>query len=275
MKEAVLFQQMIIYLNHKDYRVPCKTILKPENHIMSNIHTLDSIRRRDESERQNRIRNYQQNQYNSSPMPNPNYVRSNPNRLTKSQKLIYSMIGINCAVYIGWQIYPQFMWKHFILSNTNIKSQRYHVLLTSDWSHQGLIHLVFNMYSLYNNGFSMLNKASIKKFLMLYIGAGIASSYATLLWNVKIRKKYNISSLGASGSLMGLSIVLGLISLYPQWQLTSTSERDLKKKIRKFLVNTTGKDILFLLFLQAFSSQDHAGHLGGALFGWLFWKHMM
>ena len=74
---------------------------------------------------------------------------------------------------------------------------------------------------------------------------------------------------------MGLNIVLGLMHFYKQWQLHSISERDFKKKVRRFIIQSTGKDILFLLFLQAFSSKDHAGHLGGAFYGWLFWRYYL
>merc|ERR1712228_641214 len=173
----------------------------------------------------------------------------------------------NCMTFIGWQTYPSFMWKHFLLSNHNIQYQRYHVLLTSNYSHKDFIHLAFNMFSLYQNGSNILSKMSRKKFLILYIGSGIMANCSTLFWNINVKKKRDIHSLGASGSIMGLSVVLGLIRLYKQWQLTSISEHDFTAKMKKFMIGASGKEILFLLFLQAFSTNDHAGHIGGALFG--------
>ena len=239
---------------------------------MSNIHTLDSIRRREESQRRNNNNaNYGGYQISSNNIP------SQPiDRLSFKHKIVYTMIGINCMTFIGWQINPNFMLKHFMFSKNNlIYNKRYHVLLTSNYSHSELVHLGFNMYSLYHNGLTILDKMKFEKFLILYCGSGIFANLVSLFWNTKIRNKRDIHSLGASGCLMGLNIVLGLLHLYKQWQLTSISERDFKEKVKKFIMESTGKDILFLLFLQAFSSRDHAGHLGGALFGWLFWKYYL
>ena len=234
---------------------------------MSNIHTLDSIRQREENERKNR-------RYEAMPLPS-NYSNSiiENSEWQRKRQLIQIMIGLNCMSFIGWQINPYFMWRHFLLSNDNIQNQRYYVMLTSSYSHRDLIHLGFNMYSLYQNGTNILDRISWKKFLILYIGSGLMANCSTLLWNIKIKKHQDVHSLGASGSLMGLSVVLGLIRLYRQWKLSSPYERDLNAKIKKFLMGAAGKDILFLLFLQAFSTNDHASHVGGALFGCLFWKN--
>eukprot|EP01083_Nonionella_stella_P033203 90885_1 len=241
---------------------------------MSNIHTLGSIRRRDEYQQRNP--NNPLNEYRRYHMSD-GVPSSSIQRWSKRRKLIYSMIGINCMAYLGWKAYPEFMWKHFLLSNRNIQRARYHVLVTSSYSHEEFMHLAFNMYALYHNGLNILDRISFEKFFILYIGSGMMASVATLFWNIKINKKREVYSMGASGSLMGLNVVLALIPLYQQWQLASylDVERNVQSKIKKFLLNLTGKDVLFLLLLQAFSGKDHAGHLGGAFGGWLFWKTML
>lgn len=116
---------------------------------------------------------------------------------------------------------------------------------------------------------------SWQKFVFLYIGSGFMANCSTLFWNIKIRKKRDIHLLGASGSLMGLSVVLSLFRLYKQWKLASFYERDFKKKLKKIIMTAAGKETLFLLFLQAISTNDHASHVGGALFGSLFWKYLL
>ena len=130
------------------------------------VHTLDSMRRREENERRN------QQQYSNYSMSHSS--SSKPiNRWTSKHKLIYAMIGINCMTFVGWQLYPEVMWKHFLLSNRNIQRERYYVLLTAAFSHQEIVHLAFNMYSLYNNGLAILDRMTSEKFLILYCGSGI------------------------------------------------------------------------------------------------------
>ena len=239
------------------------------------VHTLDSLRRREEAERRSNAQNNNQWEMRFG----AGYSTGNPsnpvNRWSTKHKIIYAMIGINCMTFIGWQINPNFMFKHFLLSKRNIDNGRYHVLVTSDFSHRGIVHLGFNMLSLYSNGLSILQTMSYKKFLILYLGSGIFGNLFTLFWNIKVRKKRDINSFGASGALMGLHIVLGLMHFYQQWKLHTMSEREFDKKVKRFIMESTGKEILFLLFLQAFSSRDHAGHLGGAFYGWLLWRYYL
>merc|ERR1719220_1999003 len=69
--------------------------------------------------------------------------------LQKNKHWMFSMVGLNCMAFAAWQLYPQLMSRNFLLCKRNLQTGRYHVVVTSQWSHKGLIHLAFSMYLLY------------------------------------------------------------------------------------------------------------------------------
>ncbi|ORZ22315.1 hypothetical protein BCR42DRAFT_166150 [Absidia repens] len=147
-------------------------------------------------------------------------------------KVLWSVIGVNVGVFGLWQYgissYKQFgdpewlnfMLKHFMNSPDAWQNGRWHTLLTSAFSHKNLDHLGINMLVLYSIGQGVMEAVGASRFLLLYCGAGIAGSVATLVYQKYLRPVLvggsdngrsmmhsppSMGSLGASGSVMGLT----------------------------------------------------------------------
>ncbi|KAI8643880.1 hypothetical protein BD408DRAFT_341473 [Parasitella parasitica] len=146
-------------------------------------------------------------------------------------KVLWSVIGTNVGIFFMWQYavnaYKQFgdshwldrMAKHFICSQEAVHHGRYHTLLTSTFSHKSLEHLGLNMLVLYSIGQGVIGAIGASRFLMLYVGAGIASSLAANGYRKYIQPKlergkygrsnrdanFSRGSMGASGSVMAIT----------------------------------------------------------------------
>ena len=72
-------------------------------------------------------------------------------------------------------------------------------LVTSAFLHNGLLHLLFNMYALYILGPQLENFFGKFKFLIIYLFSAIAGNLLSLLFMAD-----NVVSIGASGAIFGL-----------------------------------------------------------------------
>ena len=121
-------------------------------------------------------------------------------------------------------------------------------LLTSNFLHGGVTHLLLNMISLFNVGPSILAiYNSNLLFLLIYLLSGITGSLFSYLFNS------GVPSLGASGAIMGL---VGALLAY------SILARDYSA-LQIILLNIV---IIFGIGLSD-SRIDNYGHLGGLICG--------
>jgi membrane associated rhomboid family serine protease len=163
--------------------------------------------------------------YNEQPLSKALQQQRNPfnqigrriNRLDPN-KVMWAVIGTNVGIYFMWQYainsYKTFgdthwlniMAKNFINSTESMKEGRYHTLLTSAFSHKSLDHLGLNMLVLYSIGQGVLEAVGASRFLLLYAGAGVASSVVALTYRQYIRpilekNKYGKKDDSKSGSM--------------------------------------------------------------------------
>ena len=138
----------------------------------------------------------------------------------------WAIIGLNSAVFAAWQ-YAQRpeQWqlnrrlaKHFMLSWDGIKAGHHYTMITSAFSHQGLKHFAFNMYSLYTLGSELAWCPAIggAGMVALAAGSGIMGSFAWL-YDRKMKDEarsrrrtfgsVGYQALGASGIVSGMSAV--------------------------------------------------------------------
>lgn len=196
------------------------------------------------------------------------------NHLSMVNKVTYAIIGLNLLVWGGWKMASQqTMMKWFTLS---LNSQKYFInMFLSMFSHKGFIHLYVNMYVLSSfcvawNRLSTKGHSSAngyERFIAFYLTAGMCSGMLSIL--IKFLGRIPHPSLGASGAIMGLvgyicekmpDTRLGIVFI-PNWSFSANSA---KYSILAF--DTVG------LLIGAFTNWkymifDHAGHLGGILFG--------
>lgn len=123
-------------------------------------------------------------------------------------------------------------------------------LITAGFLHGGLMHLLFNMYSLYVIGTQIENFIGKKKYLIIYFFSMICASLMSAALAT------NTVSVGASGAIFGLLGSLVYFGFYYRLYLGSV----LKNQIIPLIVLN-----LALGFMM--SGIDNAAHIGGLIAG--------
>lgn len=126
-------------------------------------------------------------------------------------------------------------------------------MFVSTFLHFGLIHLLFNMFVLFNIGLFLESLAGRTPFVVLYLVCGLGGSAASLAWHP------SIVSAGASGAIFGLyGALLGFLVRH-RGSIPAESLASLRKGALTFI----GYNLLFGLR----PGVDMAAHLGGLATG--------
>lgn len=198
-----------------------------------------------------------------------NYV----NHLTTGQKIAGATIFINLLVLCGWHLdrFQPVMMKYFLSQSSSVKI-RLSPMILSCFSHSAPLHFAFNMFALYSFANVSTSLLGPEQLVGLFLSAGTVSSLASIANKVITAK--SISSLGASGALLGVIAYVCMKSPDSQLMLFFVP----------ILAGNAVKVLLFIDFVGLVAKWklfDHAGHLGGSLFGiWyasygeqLFYRH--
>jgi membrane associated rhomboid family serine protease len=144
-------------------------------------------------------------------------------------------------------------------------------LLTYFFTHEGFLHIIFNMLNLYWFGQLIREYLGDRKLLSLYVLGGIAGGVLYML-------SYNFipyfadraalsQMIGASASV--LAIVVGAATLLPNYTFNLILIGPVRiKYIAAFLV------ILSISGAVGDNAGGNIAHLGGALIGWLFVRQL-
>jgi rhomboid protease GluP len=129
-------------------------------------------------------------------------------------------------------------------------------LVTSMFLHGGVLHILFNMFALWQVGRLVERMFGSARFMALYMIAGICGSLASVLWNP------HVNSVGASGAIFG--IIGGLLAFIsrPFSGVPGTIVKDLRGSLTGFLLFNIGAGFVY-------PHTDNAAHLGGLLGGYL------
>lgn len=146
----------------------------------------------------------------------------------------------------------------FALWNYNTDYFMLHQLITYQFLHGGLLHLVFNMLALISILPVVEDYLDSKKFLIYYflcgIFAGVFNTYLT---------GSNIPMVGASGSLWGMTVMFAL--LYPNTELNfMLIPYGIKAK---WMIGGLALIELFLGLNQVSDGIGHLAHIGGGIMG--------
>ncbi|XP_044726476.1 presenilins-associated rhomboid-like protein, mitochondrial [Chrysoperla carnea] len=176
------------------------------------------------------------------------------NLLTDGQKLFIPILAANLIVFGLWQLqsWKPFMIKYFTSSpRSNLNPlQKFLTSILTSFSHFTPLHLLQNMYTLYNFMSVSVDAMSATQFLLLYLTAALVSNTASDLFKT-IRGQENVLSVGASGSIM--AVVAYVYSLLPD--AASAIKTILYYQMAGLIAQT--------------DNTDYAAHLGGALWGML------
>jgi rhomboid protease GluP len=129
-------------------------------------------------------------------------------------------------------------------------------LVTSMFLHGGLVHIMFNMFALWQVGRLVERMFGSARFLGLYMIAGVCGSLASVLWNP------HVNSVGASGAIFG--IIGGLLAFIrrPDSGVPPTIVKDLRGSLSGFLLFNIAAGLVY-------PHTDNAAHIGGLAGGYV------
>ncbi|KAF2481869.1 hypothetical protein BDY17DRAFT_325379 [Neohortaea acidophila] len=194
-----------------------------------------------------------------------------------TRTMMWTIIGLNAAVFGAWQYAIarkdrklfQKLSQNFTVSAQNIRDGRYWTLVTSAFSHQGLGHFAFNMFT-FNAFTSIMAFAGVGPVALGFIvlGSGLAGS-AAWLYHLHSPGSDRInryaSALGASGAVMGAGAVATCLMPFAPMQMMFIP---INIPLWVLTLAYAGLDAYYL---NASTGVGHSAHLGGAIFGALFY----
>lgn len=164
------------------------------------------------------------------------------------------LIVLNVLIFLFGILFGarDFLINAFAVYGPFIREGDFYRLITGIFLHADILHLVFNMYSLYVIGSQIESFFGKTKFILIYLFSGLMGSLLSILLNG------NIPSIGASGAIFGL---LGAMLYFGYYY-------------RVYLGNTLTSQIVPIILVNlliGFTSSgiDNFGHIGGLIGGFL------
>jgi len=190
-----------------------------------------------------------------------------------SKKTLIGLAAVNGAVFLLWTVPALYNFMHTWFTHSTARSNPL-PMLTSCFSHQGGLHLGFNMLALYSFGIKLHETVGREQFLAIFIGGCMASSLGSHYFHLMTRTPVN--SLGASGGVY--AVMISSILFYPNSQLALIFFPFVHFSAATILPYIVGFEVIGLTGLWARLiglNFDHAGHLGGATFGYFYTKFLI
>lgn len=160
---------------------------------------------------------------------------------------------------------------YFALSADGLRHGYVWQLLTFQFMHGGLIHLLLNCWAIYIFGREVEEALGQRSFLTLYFSSGIIGGLFQALAGVLLGGTFAGPVVGASAGAFGLIAAFAI--LYPERPLTLLLFFIIPVNLRaKFLLIFSALIALFGIAFRA-GNIAHAAHLGGMLTGILFVRY--
>ena len=182
---------------------------------------------------------------------------------------VFKLIIANVAIFFLLQLFTRgnqnLILSYFGLIPLLVKKGFIWQFVTYMFLHGGFFHLVFNMYGLLIFGIPIEQEWGSKKFLFYYFFTGVGAGISIFILNSFLGMSMSVT-IGASGAVFGILLAFGI--LFPNVQLLVFFVIPMKAK---YFVIIFGGIELYLMITQGSSSNiSHIGHLGGLLFGIIF-----
>ncbi len=170
------------------------------------------------------------------------------------------LIAANVAVSLFAFSNPAFMNKNLFHVGPILQSREWHRMLTSGFLHGGMLHLLINMYVLWNFG-SLIEARLLGTpgFLIVYFSALIGGSLWSLLEN---KNKPGYRALGASGATSGIILSFTLFAPFQSLYIIP-----IPIPIPAVVLATIFIIVSAVLAQRENKVIGHEAHLGGALAG--------
>jgi membrane associated rhomboid family serine protease len=140
-------------------------------------------------------------------------------------------------------------------------------LFTYMFLHGGFLHIFLNMYALLIFGIPVEQAWGGRRFLFYYIFTGVGAGITILVINTVLGGvNYITPTIGASGAVFGLLLAFGM--LFPDAEILIFFIIPMRAKFLVLLYG--GIELYSLISSSGQSPISHAGHLGGIIFGLVF-----
>lgn len=164
--------------------------------------------------------------------------------------MTYVLIGINLAVFAAVYFKRLFVYNLGTSYEMTIRKKEYYRIVTSAFTHQEPLHILMNMYSLYNIGTILERFMGSIRFTVFYVIIMIAGGFLSA--NIHKEKDPQVFSIGASG------VICGLLGMYMVIVFVYMGFSGIRGCLPTIL----------LLVLMTFSKKiDSIGHFSGLLVG--------
>lgn len=151
-------------------------------------------------------------------------------------------------------LYVPYLKKYFLISQ----------FVTHQFLHGGIMHLIFNMLTLSMIGPFVERQIGSRSFIKLYLMGGIFAGFCNLLFV----NSYGNSLVGASGAICSIFATFALMN--PNMKLRLIGIPGLIKPMTILFIYA---GITIILAVMSSSNIAHVAHLGGLLFGYLYFKN--
>ncbi|MFO1513240.1 MAG: rhomboid family intramembrane serine protease [Verrucomicrobiota bacterium] len=209
----------------------------------------------------------------------PEAERSMFGRWPVTNALLFANVSGFVLDVLVQRFFPRFPLNHyFALSLTGLTEGYVWQLVTFQFLHGGLLHLVLNCWGIYVFGHAVEQTLGRKRLLKVYLMSGIAGGGLHVLGSLLFPSHFGVIPVfggaiynpvvGASAGLFGLMAVFA--TLYPQQDLKVLLlfVFPITVSARVLLGVSAGISLLGLLMTR--SHVAHGAHLGGMLAGFLY-----
>ena len=184
--------------------------------------------------------------------------------------MVRSIIILNILVFVLWYVYPnpEFMAQNFLVSWSGLAAGRFWTLLTSVFSHNSAFHILINLYVFSGFGGFLEAFLGARRFLTLYLAAGIGGSLLHCLVSATLLAEPALPALGASGAICGIILYFSLA--FPAEKVLILGVIPVPAIWGAILL--AGLDVWGLVSQAQGSGLPigHGAHLGGAFTGLIF-----
>lgn len=178
------------------------------------------------------------------------------------------LIGLNVLGFVFSLIFGQWLGDAILgLSSRGMAQGMVWQLVTYQFVHGGLMHLIVNMAGLWFTGPVLENIFGPWRFVRLYLAAGVLGGLMQLILSP------GPTLVGASGSVCGL--VAAYSALFPEMEITALLFFVIPVRMKaKWLGIGVVATSLFFLITGIMGNIGNAAHIGGALVGYAYVRYL-
>jgi len=177
----------------------------------------------------------------------------------------------NTAIFVIYALGGRSLQSHVITlfslyAEAAVRSLYVWQIFTYLFLHGGVMHLLFNMLTLWMFGMQIEQDWGTRQFLKYYFLCGLAAGVCVLAANM-LMGDWQTPTIGASGAIFGVLLAFGV--LYPDQKVLVGFLFPLKAK---YLVMIYAAIQLLVTLSASNSGVSTVAHLGGMAFGWVYLK---